>query len=119
MTGKAGTTDQMPRWEGPPENRPRGYLPAIDDPSVDRDAADENLRDPERSDLGDVFEQRRGGTMDHSQHQRLTGGELIPSTIEGATVYGADDHTVGTVSHMHGSGTRSQIVVDVGGFLGI
>ena len=27
-----GTTDQRPRWEGPPENRPRGYKPAKDDP---------------------------------------------------------------------------------------
>ncbi|WP_082549895.1 hypothetical protein [Mesorhizobium sp. Root157] len=42
---QAGTTDQKPRWEGPPENRPRGYLPAVDDPETDRDAAGENLRD--------------------------------------------------------------------------
>lgn len=24
----AGTTGQKPQWEGPPENRPRGYPPA-------------------------------------------------------------------------------------------
>lgn len=30
---KAGTTDQKPKWEGPPENRPRGYEPAVDDPA--------------------------------------------------------------------------------------
>lgn len=52
---KAGTTEQGPRWEGQPENRPRGYLSAKDDPSRDRDAAGENLRDPERSDLSDAF----------------------------------------------------------------
>jgi len=53
-TGAPGTTDQKPRWEGPPENRPSGYLPAEDDPSIDRDAAGENLQDPDRSDLSDA-----------------------------------------------------------------
>ena len=51
--GKPGTTEQSPRWEGPEENRPRGYLPAEDDPASDRDAAGENLNDPDRSTLGD------------------------------------------------------------------
>ncbi|WP_391530006.1 hypothetical protein [Brucella intermedia] len=37
---KAGTTDQKPTWEGPPENRPRGYEPAVDDPAKKRDAPD-------------------------------------------------------------------------------
>jgi len=55
---KPGTTDQLPRWEGPEENRPAGYLPAEDDPNVDRDAAGENLQDPERSDLSDAFATR-------------------------------------------------------------
>ncbi|MEO5324041.1 hypothetical protein PV773_12025 [Mesorhizobium sp. CC13] len=58
--GQPGTTEQRPRWEGPPENRPRGYLPAKDDPKSDRDAAGENLEDPDRSDLGDVLEKGRG-----------------------------------------------------------
>jgi hypothetical protein len=53
--GPPGTTDQRPRWEGPPENRPRGYLPAIDDPEVDRDAAGENLKDPDKRDLSDAL----------------------------------------------------------------
>jgi hypothetical protein len=53
-----GTTDQRPRWEGPPENRPRGYKPAKDDPASDRDAAGENLNDPEKSDLSDAFKQK-------------------------------------------------------------
>ncbi len=56
--GAPGTTDQKPRWEGPPENRPRGYLPAKDDPATDRDAAGENLKDPEKRHLGDAFKQR-------------------------------------------------------------
>lgn len=41
--GPAGTSDQKPRWEGPPENRPRGYLPALDDPETKPDAAGETL----------------------------------------------------------------------------
>lgn len=53
--GKPGTTDQSPRWEGPEETRPRGYLPATDNPDEDRDAAGENLQDPDRRTLGDAF----------------------------------------------------------------
>ena len=52
--GAPGTTDQSPRWEGPPETRPRGYLPAKDDPSTDPDAAGETLKNPDRRDLGDA-----------------------------------------------------------------
>ena len=44
--GKPGTTDQWPRWEGPPENRPRGYLPAKDDPATTPDAAGDTLKNP-------------------------------------------------------------------------
>jgi hypothetical protein len=54
--GAPGTTDQSPRWEGPEENRPRGYLPAIDDPNVARDAAGENLADPDKRDLSDALD---------------------------------------------------------------
>ena len=53
-----GTTDELPRWEGPPENRPRGYRPAKDNPEVDRDAAGENLKDPVKRDLGDAGKTR-------------------------------------------------------------
>lgn len=56
--GPPGTSDQKPHWEGPPENRPRGYLPAKDDPAEDRDAAGENLKNPEKRTLGDAFKQR-------------------------------------------------------------
>lgn len=47
---KAGTTDQKPKWEGPPQNRPRGYEPA-----KKRDAAGRNLADPERKNLADAL----------------------------------------------------------------
>jgi hypothetical protein len=52
--GRAGTTDQSPRWEGPEETRPRGYLPAVDNPETDRDALGENLNDPDRSKVTDA-----------------------------------------------------------------
>lgn len=57
--------------------------------------------------------------MDHTNHVPLNAAELTPSVLEGATIYGADDHKVGTVSHVHGTGMSSQIIVDVGGFLGL
>jgi hypothetical protein len=59
-SGAPGTVDQKPRWEGPQENRPPGYLPAEDNPKEDRDAAGENLKDPEKSDLGDAMKTKRG-----------------------------------------------------------
>ena len=57
--------------------------------------------------------------MDHTNHVRLTEAELIPDIIEGATVYGPDDDNLGSVSHVHGTGSASEIIIDVGGFLGI
>lgn len=54
--------------------------------------------------------------MDHSNHIRLNQTELTPSVLEGATIYGADDHKVGKVDHVHGNST---VIIDVGGFLGI
>lgn len=56
--GAPGTTDQSPRWEGPQENTPRGYLPAKDDPDVDRDALGENLQDPEKTKISDAMKTR-------------------------------------------------------------
>lgn len=57
--------------------------------------------------------------MDHSTHTRLSPAELTESSLVGATIYGADDEKVGTISHLHQSGAVPQAVVDVGGFLGI
>ncbi len=52
--GAPGTTSQSPRWEGPQENKPRGYMPAKDNPDVDRDAVGENNCDPLRRNLSDA-----------------------------------------------------------------
>jgi hypothetical protein len=57
--------------------------------------------------------------MDHSNHVRLAPTELTSATLEGATIYGADDHKVGHVSHLHGTGPGSEVIIDVGGFLGL
>lgn len=57
--------------------------------------------------------------MDHSQHTPLQPEELNASNVEGANVYGPDDGHIGDVSHFHGTGPTAQVVVDVGGFLGI
>ena len=57
--------------------------------------------------------------MDHSKHVRLASAELTQDVLEDAIIYGEDDSKVGTVSHIHGSGPASLVVIDVGGFLGI
>ncbi|CZT36520.1 PRC-barrel domain-containing protein [Rhizobium sp. 9140] len=57
--------------------------------------------------------------MDHSSHVRLSPTELTPAVLEGATIYGADDHKVGKLDHMHGTGVGGKAIIDVGGFLGI
>ncbi|MEQ1943513.1 hypothetical protein ABMA32_13950 [Mesorhizobium sp. VNQ89] len=56
--GKPGTTDQSPRWEGPAETRPRGYLPAEDDPETEEDAAGETLKKPDRDGATDFAKTR-------------------------------------------------------------
>ncbi|TGQ64118.1 PRC-barrel domain containing protein [Mesorhizobium sp. M00.F.Ca.ET.186.01.1.1] len=53
--------------------------------------------------------------MDHSNHVRLTDAELTQDELEGATIYGPGDEKIGSVDHLH----AGQVVVDVGGFLGI
>ncbi|WP_424753272.1 PRC-barrel domain containing protein [Methylobacterium sp.] len=57
--------------------------------------------------------------MDHSTHQPLTPAELTEPNLMDAAIYGPDDEKVGTVAHLHGSGPGGQVIVDVGGFLGI
>lgn len=39
--GGQDTTDQSPRWEGPEEMRPCGYLTAKVNPDADRDAVND------------------------------------------------------------------------------
>jgi hypothetical protein len=53
--GAAGTTNQSPRWEGPQENKPRGYLPAKDDPDTEEDAVGETNADPVKRKVTDAM----------------------------------------------------------------
>lgn len=98
--GAPGTTDQKPRWEGPPEIRPRGYLPAKDDPSIVRDAAGQNLRDPERRTLDDAFR---------------TGGDRQPAETAITGSSGRKLHT-GTTMPVMGLGTW-QLTEDTAGVI--
>ena len=57
--------------------------------------------------------------MDHTTHIPLDAAELNESNLLDATIYGPNDEEIGTVSHVHDIGASSQVIVDVGGFLGI
>lgn len=57
--------------------------------------------------------------MDHPHHIPLTETDLTGDILDGATIYGPGDEKIGSVSHVHGAGPASQVVIDVGGFLGI
>lgn len=57
--------------------------------------------------------------MDHANHTPLTRTEMTGEILANAPVYGADDAKIGTISHVHGAGTVTDVVIDVGGFLGL
>ncbi|SHF90031.1 PRC-barrel domain-containing protein [Loktanella atrilutea] len=57
--------------------------------------------------------------MDHSKHTPLRSDELTEANLDGATIYGPDDSKIGSVAHLHGMGDNAQVIVDVGGFLGM
>lgn len=57
--------------------------------------------------------------MDHSQHIPLNHTEYTNAILSDAPVYGANDEKIGTISHVHGIGMATDVIVDVGGFLGM
>lgn len=57
--------------------------------------------------------------MDHTLHTPLEATELNEANLTDAAVYGPDDEKIGTVAHVHGTGPATQVIIDVGGFLGI
>lgn len=57
--------------------------------------------------------------MDHAHHTLLAAAEINESNLADAVIYGPQDETIGTVAHVHGTGATMQVIVDVGGFLGI
>ena len=57
--------------------------------------------------------------MDHANHTRLMMTDLDSTMLQGCTIYDPMDENVGSVSHVHGSGSSMQVSVDVGTFLGM
>jgi hypothetical protein len=57
--------------------------------------------------------------MDHSIHIMRVDSDLNEANLMDAVVYGANDEKIGTVAHVHGMGAATQVIVDVGGFLGM
>ena len=57
--------------------------------------------------------------MDHTTHFKLDAVDFVPETLIDAVIYGPEDERIGRVSHVHGMGASTKVVVDVGGFLGI
>ena len=57
--------------------------------------------------------------MDHTTHIPLDATELNESNLLDATIYGPDNEEIGIVSHVHDMGASAQVIIDVGGFLGI
>jgi hypothetical protein len=57
--------------------------------------------------------------MDHTTHTPLAAFELNEANLLDAVIYGPMDEKIGSVSHVHTVGATTQVIVDVGGFLGI
>jgi len=57
--------------------------------------------------------------MDHTQHIRLNVDELNEVTLNGATIFGPENERIGHVARVLGTGPDANVVIDVGGFLGI
>jgi len=57
--------------------------------------------------------------MDQSNLTTLNAVDYVPETLTDAVVHGPQAERIGVVSHVHGMGLDTKVVVDVGGFLGI
>jgi hypothetical protein len=84
-------------------------------------------REPELSQCAHVSELSQvalGSTeeaemINHTLHTALDASEINEAGLMDAIIYGPEDEKIGTVAHVHGKGAATQIIVDVGGFLGI
>lgn len=61
----------------------------------------------------------RRALIDHASNVVIDSIDFVPETLMKAQIFGDGDQKIGRVNHVHGMGANSQIVVDVGGFLGI
>lgn len=57
--------------------------------------------------------------MDHSSNVVLDAVDFTPQTLKDANVFGDQDQKIGHVTHVHGMGLDTSVVISVGGFLGI
>jgi hypothetical protein len=57
--------------------------------------------------------------MDHASNVVLDSLDFTPDTLLNAEIFGDEDQKIGLVSHVHGLGTDSQVIIDVAGFLGL
>lgn len=91
--GAPGTTDQSPRWEGPESSRPRGYLPAKDDPDTARDAVGETNKDPERNGVADAMKAKgdQGGQSPAVQSLKEEQSRQARPSQEGELQKGLED----------------------------
>lgn len=51
--------------------------------------------------------------MDHSKHTSLSFDELDRDAVVGADIFDGSDQRIGSVSHLHGEGARSGVVVAI------
>lgn len=90
--GAPGTTEQSPRWEGPQESRPLGYLPAQDNPDFDRDAVGENNQDPERNSPSDALKIKEDAKGQFAK-SRADGKSTGVASAKPTVVTGSEDVT--------------------------
>lgn len=57
--------------------------------------------------------------MDHASNVVLDAIDFTPETLMGAEIFGDQDSKIGKVVHVHGLGSASNVVIELGGFLGI
>jgi len=57
--------------------------------------------------------------MENQNSAKLDAVDFVPETLQDAMIFGTGGQKIGRVSHVHGLGTDSKVVVDVGGYLDV
>ena len=115
-------TDLM-RHRAFPELSPPGLASAFrrDKPRVRRGAPAKVERGPRavRSPLAPLRRGRKETGVGPFCTPEARGHGAYRGLPADSTIYGPGDEKIGSVAHLHGSGAGAQVIVDVGGFLGI
>lgn len=56
--------------------------------------------------------------MDHRKHTPLSRSEINEAVISRAPVYDTENRRIGVISQVHGADRVTEVVIEVGGFLG-